>query len=262
AFLVNTLSFKKLALSIIKDNEKYNEIKLLDSYVKTVIDSNVKATQDKIVQEISSLNQQIGEKSQLLTQWQKEYVNYFKTNDEDGGYQLSEPGVNIKMLVLGFILGIVLSVVIYVIKDALSMKVRNKNDILNIYGISFISEIKCKRNDKNRTVNNEEQEDYIITLIKKKCNKDNSLEVYFIGSVMGRINTDIFDRIVEKLNKEGIKAKLLSNPCNDKNSLEQLNSGGVAILVEKVKVSRYDEIEKEIKLLYDNDVTILGAVIL
>ncbi len=37
AFLVNTLSFKKLALSIIKDNEKYNEIKLLDNDTRALI---------------------------------------------------------------------------------------------------------------------------------------------------------------------------------------------------------------------------------
>lgn len=239
-----------------------HEIEFIDSDVKTVIDVNVKALQDRIELEISNLNLKIDEQSQLLSQWQKEYVNYCNAIKDDAEYQLCKPGVNIKMLVIGFILGVFLSIVIYVIKGALSVKVQNKNDILNIFGVSNISEIKSKGNGKNKISNNEEQEDYIITLIKKKCNKNNSVEVYFVGSVMGKINTEIFDRIVEKLNKEGIKAKLLGNPCNDKNSLEELNSIGVAILVEKVNVSRYDEIEKEIKLLYDNDVTILGTIIL
>lgn len=232
-----------------------HEIKLLDSYVKTVIDSNVKAVQEKIELEITNLNQQIDQMSQLILPWQKEYVNYCNAVEEDSAYKLSKPGVNIKMLSVGLILGMFFCVVIYVIKGALSAKVQNKNDIFNIFGISTISEIKSK-------INHEEQEDYIITLVKKKCSKENALEVYFISSVMEKINTEMFNRIVDKLNKEGLKTMVLGNPCNDKNSLEKLNSNGVAILVEKVKVSHYDEIEKEIKLLYDNDVAVLGTIIL
>ena len=237
-----------------------HKVSVLDCYVKTIIDANVKALQDKINLELSILNQQIDQMFQSLSQWQKEYINYVVMMDEDAGYQLTKPGVNLKMLILGLVLGIFITAVIYVVKGALSIKVQNKNDIWNIFGISNISEINCE--GKNKTVHNKEQEDYIVAFIKKKCNKENGLEVYFIGSIMEKINTDIFDRIIEELIKEGVQAKLLMNPCKDKNSLEQISSNGVAVLVEKVDMSRYNDIEKEIKLLYDNEVAILGTVML
>lgn len=119
---------------------------------------------------------------------------------------------------------------------------------------------------KNRNINilTEEQEYHIIlSRILLKAKKENLKEVYLIGTVPECFtNNSLVSRLTEELRKEGVFLMKGNHIGNDPETLFKVSKMGYVVIWEETEVSKYQEIIREVMLCKEQNVNILGSIVL
>lgn len=119
---------------------------------------------------------------------------------------------------------------------------------------------------KNRNINilTKEQEYYIIlSRILLKAKKENIQEIYLIGSVPECfVDNSIVLRLTEELIKEGVTLIKGNHIGYDSETLLKVSDVGCVIIWEETGVSKYQEIIREVMICKEQDVNILGGIVL
>lgn len=206
----------------------------------------------------------------------EKYREEFVTNIGTNTTANVAPQISKKFMVVGFILGVFVSCALYLVREVLSNKVQNPDDIEIVYGVRKLGiisrEDKKKRlfidkilldikNADTRMMTKEDKEAYVVSNIEIICDKNQLNSVAFIQSMGRQEEAQELKDLAAALEKKGISCKILDNITNDGEQLKTVVADGNAVIVGKLNRTSYAKLEQEIRLLKQYNINVLGSVI-
>lgn len=191
--------------------------------------------------------------------------------------ELKEAAIQIKFVVIGFVLGVFLVCAFVFVKGAMSSKLALADELeslfkLNILGV-LVSSKKKKRflqfidnallKIKNRRVkqlSSEKRLEFATTSIAIKCEQLETKKLFITGTEIEKIDEDIIEDLKVSLAKEGIEAEVIDNIYYDGKALKQCVECGYVLFIEKVGTSIYNEINNQVNKAKEYDLNIIGAI--
>ena len=86
------------------------------------------------------------------------------------------------------------------------------------------------------------------------------LQLFLTGSEIERVDKRIITGMVDSLNKKDVQVVYGENICYDAAAMREASEAGHVVLVETTNASIYQEIEKELRMLKDWNVDVIGCV--
>lgn len=118
------------------------------------------------------------------------------------------------------------------------------------------------QNIRKKKLSFEQEVQMICANIALDCRKNDRTEVVLTGSVMEKLPQEVVKAVIEKCEEKGIHVTIVNAINYDAEALEAAAKVGSVVFVEKKRVSLYDELQKEIALCKENDINVLGMVVL
>ena len=184
-----------------------------------------------------------------------------------------KPGFSLKYLVLGFVLGIMLSAIWSMCQVLFASRLQNTAEIFEVYGMRLFGSVQITgkksgvdafllkiKNRNRKQMTEDEQLSLIASNIELVCKNDDLHQIYLTGSEWEKLDPQMCDKISAALSKAGIKVLSGGNVCYDMKSMRSANEIHNVVLIEQAGVSAYREIEQEIRLLGEQGVKVLGCV--
>lgn len=184
-----------------------------------------------------------------------------------------KPSISMKYVLLGIIAGLLLGILWIVCKSFFTNRLQFADDLTNLYGLrsfgsyrtekkrfvvdAFLWKLKTR---KEKKLTQEEYFDIICANLELICKSANISRLYLCGTVMEQIGAKLPESIADKLKGAGIDVLCGNDVRYDMRSLRDMKEVGNAVLLEQVGVSGYQEIEKELKVLQEQQVEILGCI--
>ncbi|MBQ2980626.1 MAG: hypothetical protein IJD58_00700 [Lachnospiraceae bacterium] len=230
-----------------KDIQVYGEHKLV-----TVMDNIVHEYDSSIESKIYSTRKTISDtksqviviKEQLNAKQQKYLKQYYDYNGDD--VILEKPSISIKNIVLGIVMGIIFMCVYFAMKSILSGKLQCADDMRIMFGLKVF--------DKTTV-----EDKYIASAIKCICERDNINKLFLISTV--NTNEEIIDKVATTLKSSNIEVVKGNSIVDDPVSLENMYRTNNVVLIEKLYVSKYNDIAENLQIIMDNNINIVGSII-
>lgn len=192
--------------------------------------------------------------------------------------QKTEPELSLKVVLIGAILGIFFVCACVVVKILFTATLQKSEEISNIYGIRILGEITENkknrkllgfldrllymiRNRRRKVLNNEQQQQMILSNIEITCEKENIKEIYVTGSEMETISIELLEQWANILKQKQIKVKWGNSINYDAKSLRDMSATGHVVFLERVNVSKYREIENELRMANEQKIDIIGSIV-
>ncbi len=234
---------------------------------------------------IESLKNTISNLKNGLTSNQKKYIynnmpyeNYKAEFETSSSFNAqSKPSINILFAAIGFVLGAFVVCGCYLLREILSGKMQDEDDLEVVYGIRKFGHIETKgvehrrffidkilyniKNRSNNVLEKDKQVEYVVSAIKLACNERNIQTICLVQSGKLNINDKLKKSVLDKLKSEHITCDIVSNVESDSESLKKAVKTENVVMLEMLNCSRYKNMENQIKVLNQYSVNILGAVI-
>ena len=97
--------------------------------------------------------------------------------------------------------------------------------------------------------------------VKLAAEKSNINSVYVTGAGLAENHTPLLDEVIAKLKKDGIEVEMGKSILYYAGALEQSVKVGNVLLLEKAGQSLYQEIQREIEICSQQELNLLGAVV-
>lgn len=191
---------------------------------------------------------------------------------------IDPPSVSIKYLILGVLAGGFLACVWIALEVLFSGKVQEAEEIPNLYGVRMLGELteekkkkkflpfidtfilKLKnRNKKQMSV--EQQMKIICSNLELACKKENLSKIYLTGSEIEKMDPKRLAEMKASLKAAGVAVHTGENIIYDAGALKEMAEVGQVVFMEQVGASLYHEVEKEIRISRENEVQILGSIV-
>lgn len=208
-----------------------------------------------------------------LDKLQQEKIAEDGEKKEEETVSIVKPGLRIKYIILGFVLGMFLAAMWICFKILFTSRLQDSEELAELYkfrtfGIlpvqkkvsgvdKFIVKIK-NRNKKQMTL--EQNLDIISSNIELHCKAENISQIYLTGTEIENIDKVLIEPIIKRLEHAGMQVVYGENICYDAAALRRLVETANVILIEQADVSKYQEIEKEIRIIIQQNVNILGYI--
>lgn len=183
------------------------------------------------------------------------------------------PGFSVKYLLVGLIGGLFLSAVWSVCQILFASRLQNAEELSDVYKLRVFGVIPLekklapidswilKMKDRHKKqMTPEKWMDVICANIELACKDGNVDKIYLTGSEWEKLESETLEQVVMKLKETGVMISNGGNVCYDMASLRMAHEIGNVILFEQEDISIYKEVEKEIKLLAEQKVNVLGCI--
>lgn len=201
-----------------------------------------------------------------------------KEKAETKDQEKARPGISVKYILLGAVLGAFLVCMVRAMRYILSGKLKAEDNIdvyLGVASLGYVEENKqqykgifgkldawidglAKRSYND--LSEEQQLQMIVSNIALYCEKGGMKNIYFNSSV--NYQTDKEGRIIEMLSKRGVSVKTGFSILQDASSMENMNKTDGVVFLEKAEKSRYEDLEREIKVCKEHEKSVIGMVVL
>jgi capsular polysaccharide biosynthesis protein len=183
-----------------------------------------------------------------------------------------------KMMVLGFAAGLVVGIVLCGVAYTFSTGIHGEEEIKKLFEItSFgnanISSLKKKRwfaavdtmldrfgYRQSKRLNYDQQVKWICSNLLLTCQKQGVTRLYLSGSEMEKIPEAFVEELKSLLAEKHIELVSGESIAYNADSLMELSEIGAGIFVEMDEVSKCEEIAKELNLCVQNQIDLLGLV--
>ena len=187
----------------------------------------------------------------------------------------SSKGISAKMIVLGALAGFVIGLIIFAIAYSLRSRLAPEDDLEEIYGIPmFASASQCspgKKNGVDRAIDRKRRRRFPKTdgegeielaasNIRLAARAKGTDRVYVSGSGITEAEKAFIDKVAGKLKDDGCSLVTGRSLLIFPEALEDAAECGNVVLVEKVGVSKFDEIISELRKCADNGINVLGMI--
>lgn len=187
--------------------------------------------------------------------------------------QIAAPALSKKYVVLGFVMGAFLAALYLVCIAVLSNKMQAAEELVRFYklrqfgiitkeqrtrGITgFLLRIKY-RNQK--LLSPEASLQMASSNIELYCKNEGITKLFLTGSEIERMKKEWITKLTDNLKASGIQVVYGENICYDSAAMREASEAGHVVLVEITDASIYQEIEKELRMLKDWNVDVIGCV--
>lgn len=269
-------------------NEKIgqHELTMVDRYSSVSIDRELSTEQEEFAVSMKTLRTNLDSmvekfSANQLSVWNLELGAAEEVEEADGSAAVNEETLSafsIKYVLIGAFGGVFLGCIWIVICCLWSSRIRNMEELQQMYGVrglgSLSETVKRKRvlegvdrwllslKDKERWTA-DERKNLILTNIRVICKKEGVERVFLTSSVhMAEESRRTIDQLIDELQKFGIKAEYGDCIASNAASVERMAEIGQIIFIEEAGVSRYESIEKEIGVCCEQNINILGAIVM
>ena len=249
----------------------------------TVKADNALANQQQTYQNmINNYRNQLNALKNSMTDEQKKMLGIVAVSEESNEENEIEvvepvepvkPGFNVEYLLLGLMAGIFLAAVWSACEMLFASRLQNAEELSDVYKLRVFgvmplekkldpidSWILKMRDRHKKQMMPEEWMNVISANIELACKDGNVDKVYLTGSEWEKLEPGIVEQLMMKLKEAGVTVSGGGNICYDMASLRTAHETGTVILFEQEDISIYKEVEKEIKLLAEQKVNVLGCI--
>lgn len=158
---------------------------------------------------------------------------------------------DIKYLVIGFFAGAIMAVICYAIKYVMVPVLKTADDIPIAFEVPVIGEV-------------DKQDDYrlIVSSIVGIAKKHKANNVMITGTANCDKIESIINSIIKNIEDRSISIISKGNVLSDYSSVDKAAESDAVVLMERIGVSKYNDIAREIEALGNLDVIILGAIVI
>ncbi|MBR5564892.1 MAG: hypothetical protein IKW08_01875 [Roseburia sp.] len=262
-----------------------HELKLIEETACVLVDNALAELQNRNATAIKTISNNIDKMKNEMTGDQITLYTYRVTgvtqseNSTAAAPQAKVVTISVKHAVIGAIVGAVLGCAMILVLYVFSAKLRNSDEIKNLYQVKVLGEVENPQKKKRifsfidefiAKVQSgapkglfyyERQIQMICTNIAIACKKNEQQKVYLAGSMLQEIPEEILEDIVKQCAKKGIEIVEGFDIVYNANALETLEMIGTVVFLEKKRTSFYDEIYKEILLCRENGIQVMGIVV-
>lgn len=239
------------------------------------VDSNLVEKKSTILTRIATLNVQLNQLENALTDQQKEVLN----SEEEEQEVLVQVGFQKKYIVLGIFAGIFIAGMWIVFGVLFAGKLQYSEEIRSLYGEALLGEITLTRkrkrflsivdekllalkNRRKKKVTLEQQIDAACANLVVSCKQQNITNVYVTGSEFENIEDSLLELLKQKMTEQGIQVEMGGNMFYDAISMKQGGEIGNILFVEQIGKSLYEEIFNELHLVNEKKMKVLGMIVL
>ena len=188
--------------------------------------------------------------------------------------------ISLTQVLTGAVAGLVLAAVYIFFAYLATGKIRTKNEINNYYHARVLGEITLPEEKKknifcsvDKAINSlehigqkkltiEEQIQMIVSNIYIAIQQDENRKICVTGSVIENISDDLLDKLREILADKNIGFMRVETITYHPEALMTAAESGKIVLIEEKRSSYYREILKEMQLCRDNNIELLGIILL
>lgn len=187
----------------------------------------------------------------------------------------TEPSVNTKFVVVGFVLGAFMVCAIYLVKEVFSNKLQNEDDVYSLYGINklgvckdidsdkkkfFVDRLLLSiKNKKYRNCSNDDINKYVASKIEAACKLKNVNDIAFV--VMDVKNISAVEEVCSVLKTKNINCGMVMNILKDAGEFNKAIEKNNVVIVSEIDKTYYSVIEENITVLRQYEANILGNVV-
>ncbi len=264
----------------IADTVGEHTLKVLSEQVNISIDTNMVSWQSEQKTILENYRTQFKTMEASMTEAQafvleSDLLN-FKAN-EGLLEELKAPEFSKIMVILGFIVGAFLACAWIAVKVIFTSKMQEPQEMA-YYGVRVLGELTASQPDrkpnpidafilslKNRNkkkLTKEQQIKIIGSNLEITCKKADVDKLYLTGSEIEKADSQWISEIKALLQAVGITVISGENVCYDAKSLKEMADVGYVVFMEKIDASLYREVENEIRLARENDIEIIGSIVI
>ena len=280
----------KLLMSKIKDTQVVAENELIktDASVTIKADTELITTRNTYFSQLATLKNGIITSESKLTDEQKKYVEsakkiiFAEENKSDETTEkvvVQKPGIPVKFVAIGIILGIMLVCCWVFIKNILTAKLEISEDITAKHNITLFGMISSETDKKRifgfidrklieirdrhkKHLTYEQMIESVTTGIAICCQKKKIGKVILSGTEIENISQKYIGDIEKSLISKNINVVIVNDIYYDPNALQNSVDVNNIVFVEKIGLSIKDEISNEINKAKEYNIDILGCVII
>lgn len=250
--------------------EVYGEFEIArigSNYFENVANASLLSTQQSWYNTVNSLRNSMYSVTNTLSTDQKKYYyavlesgssteqaaesQYQET--AEAGYSL----INKKMIIVGAVLGLFLSGVYICIRYFLSRKLRIAADMKYTFGLLLIGE----HNVEDHT-HLAERISVWSSILHSNCVKNGFQTVLLTGAVNGEEEENVARQLSAAMEEKGIDLRFGPSVAGNAESAEQMAQTDAVVLIERIDVSTYTEIRTECDICGQNNLPVIGAIVL
>lgn len=188
------------------------------------------------------------------------------------------PSFPCKYPVLGLMLGLFFACVWIALKQIFSNKLQHAQELvryfdLNEIGVLHSSQekhtgrldqwLRSLRYRSRKKLDADTRLAIVCGNLELMCKKEGLTRVCLTGTELDQLRkTDekVLNTISKRLSAAGVQVIFADNICYDMNAMRTANEVGAVVLVEQAQASIYQEIDKELMMLKQSEVSVIGAI--
>lgn len=261
-----------------------NELQLLQEAECVLVDETLAEIQNWNATAIKTISNNIDKMKNEMTGDQITLYTYRTVLDSVTDTQtivtVREVSISVKHGVIGAVIGVVLACIIIFVLYLFESSLRTVEEAKKLYKVKLLGTVddtafqkkrvfefvdsfvrKLQANYKKRFTYNQELQ-MIGANIAIDCKKNNRTKIFLTSSLGEDIPTQIKTDIIKICTEKGIEVVEGNEIAYDAESLEALALVGSVVFIEKKRESLYDELYKEMVLCIENDISVVGMIVL
>lgn len=188
--------------------------------------------------------------------------------------------INVTQVLIGVVIGLIFAMSYIFFSYLATGKIRNKEEINNFYNTRVLGEVTLQTEEKRKAfsvIDNvvkkleyvgqkkltvEEQIEMIVSNIYLSNQQDDNKKICVTGSVIENISEKLLDMLEEELTAKNIEVVRAETIAYHSEALITAAEIGKVVLIEEKRTSYYREIVKEMQLCKENNIGLLGIILL
>lgn len=257
-----------------------HELQLINESQSVVVDNALADKKNTISNSLITLESQL--KSAKINMSEEQMALFNIEVSEMRGEELEEeeaPGIGLIYIILGGMIGAFLVCAWIACGMVFTSKLQSAEEMHTLYGIRLLGEVSVEQKRKfflpmidnwllslksrgKKKLTPEQQLNVACMSLAISCKQQNIDTIYITGSEYENMDSMVLKVLKDRLEDKKIQVKDGENICYNDISMKQGEEIGNILLVEQTGKSVYDEISNEIQLMKDQNVQILGAIVL
>ena len=262
----------------IAENIGGHKLVLVSENYQVKADRDLANSQNEVSNLIKSYRDQINTLKTAMTEEQLNELEREEALDSDEEKDTAEvqalaPVFSKKYIVLGFVMGLFLAALYLVCIAVLSNKLQAAEELVRFYKLRQFGIVTKEQRTKGITgillrlkyrnqklLTPEASLQMATSNVELYCKNQKITNLFLTGSEIEHIDRNWITAITENLKNKGIQVVYGENICYDAAAMREASEAGHVVLIETTDVSIYQEIEKELRMLKDWNVDIIGCI--
>ena len=260
----------------LEQKEPETQILLLSTGRKTAVDSSLYDTQQGMQGRLDADTQKITELTANFNEQQKSYLDGLGKTDEetaDDNTAVKTSGISKKYIVLGGALGVFFGMCCIACAYILSGRLRDAEELASGFGLrqhgvitkdgkkkGIDALIEKLRNRKRVMISEPEAWELAAGNVRLYCKKNEIKHLFITGTELSKLEDAGRAILQEKLSEQNIEVSFGGNINYDNEALDKAAGCDGVLLIEQVGESRYEEMEKQMQTLQNQNMNIIGCI--